>query len=159
MVENKLTVVPPVEPANECFAMIFDSDLDAKTLTNIRAVVALGKLTREQYCRVPGEFNRVYTETNAVKKYVNFILEQSEYAHILSTLPKNVVYCTRADISERLKDLPNDLHWMVDMVALVDAIKENTAVGREILAAIKENTAVRENNVFEGTLLIIVWRN
>ena len=139
------TAIPSIETLSEettrdCFALVFDSDIDRKISANVRAVVAIGKLTDEQYRRLPGEFTKRYTGT----KCVNFVLEGTLHARILSDIPKDVLCYTSDELSEQDK-APDYLKMIFEtLVAIQDAIQENTA-------AVKENTAKRENDVFHGT--------
>jgi hypothetical protein len=145
MIENELTATSPDETVSECYALVFDSDLDAKIFHDVKAVVAVGKLTDEQYKSICGVFMSQYTRS----KHVEFVLEGTLQARILSDIPSGVMYCVTDDVSELRKKLPKDKQWVVEIIAFV--VKAMMDVGGEIIAAVKENTASRENDVFHGS--------
>jgi len=139
--ENELMTSIPDQSAEECYALVFDCDLDANVFENIRAVVAIGKLTHEQFCRLPREFERRYRKTGT--KSVSFVLEQTWYA-----------FCLSADISENIPRYRiEDLYKQNEVI-----IKQNDAkfkqdeatfdVIRKILEALTsiDNKTVKEDD-------------
>ena len=113
--KNELKATSTDEAASECYALVFDSDIDAIRLKNIRAVIAIGRLTREQYCCISDEFNRHYTGM----KRVNFILEQTDYAHTLSDIPKGVTCYTTDELLNEVLHKQNELLNILKPIAEV----------------------------------------
>ena len=104
---------PACLSANECYALVFDNSRDALMLRNVRAVISIGKLTDEQYRRVPDEFERHYTRTN----HVIFVLEQTDFAHLVFAIDSaaaKIPPCT-IEALDKQKDLHDDIRWVLDL--------------------------------------------
>jgi len=95
--ENELMVTSPVETSNECYALVFDGDLNRKTLVNPRAVISIAKLTREQCIWASGEFRKRYTGT----KSVDLVPERVLHAFFPSGIPKTALCCTVEELRKQ----------------------------------------------------------
>ena len=127
-----------IETAKECFALVFDSSScdplrpidDAMIFHETEAVIAIGKLTDEQYRRLPGEFDKRYTGA----KRVFFTIEGGWGAHFIPDIPKDMLCClTECPLSEYLRE-QNDLQR--EMLAVLKEIKEKTPTEKIIFDSV-----------------------
>jgi len=133
-----------IETAKECFALVFDSSScdplrpidDAMILHETEAVIAIGKLTEEQYRRLPGEFDKRYTGA----KRVVFTIEGGWGAHLIPDIPKDMLCClTECPLSEYLRE-QNDLQR--EMLAVLNEIKEQDRKHYEEVRVLREDVTV-----------------
>ena len=130
---NEQVTASSVETASECFALVYDSKLAAITLTNVRAVISISKLTRDQYIWASDEFTKRYTGT----KHVDIVPEQVLHAHFSSGIPQSALCCT----AEELRNQSEAHNYLKLIAETLHSIHNEIRGHREDLTTLKRDVA------------------